>query len=206
MKASTHYTQPRRKSRTIFFLRALEIRGYRIAVARSSVLPGRRFREPPRSILRLVQQVQTHIDIEAPASLIWAILADVGRYQRWNPLIRGIHGHIRTGAQIEIRLNLPGGEEVRVRATIVYVREERELRWRDRWALPGLFSSERRFRFEQLPHGRVRLYHGERAQGILVPLLTKRRRLRGEAGFDAMNIALKQRAERASSSGAATTS
>jgi hypothetical protein len=34
-------------------------------------------------------------------------------------------------------------------------------------------------------------------QGIMVPLLSQRRRLRGRSGFDAMNSALKQRAERA---------
>jgi hypothetical protein len=33
----------------------------------------------------------------------------------------------------------------------------------------------------------------------MVPLLAQRRRLRGKSGFDAMNAALKQRAERACS-------
>ena len=43
-----------------------------------------------------MQQFQTHIDIEAPASLVWANLADFGRYQRWSPLIRGVlRGRLR---------------------------------------------------------------------------------------------------------------
>ena len=153
-----------------------------------------------------MQQVQTHIDIEAPASLVWAILADFGRYQRWNPLIRGVLGHLRTGAQIEVKLRSPRGEELSVRAMVVHVREERELRWRERWTLPGLFSSERRFRVEPLPRGGVRFHHGEQVEGIMVPLLTRRRRLRVQLGFDAMNTALKRRAERACATGVAAIS
>ena len=131
-----------------------------------------------------MQEVQTYIDIGAPASLVWAILADFATYRRWNPLIRGVLGRPSNGAEIEISLRSPQGEDVSIRSTIVRVREPRELRWRERWTVPGLFSSERRFRIEQ-------------ARGIMVPLLNQRRRLRGKSGFDAMNTALKQRAERA---------
>ena len=172
----------------------------------SGTLLSRPSRAPPRSILCSMQQVETHIDIGAPASLVWAILTDFRRYQRWNPLIRGVLGHLRTGAQIEVKLRSPRGEELSVRATVVHVREERELRWRESWTPPGLFSSERRFRVEHLPRGGVRFHHGEQAHGIMVPLLAGRRRLRGQSGLDAMNTALKQRAERALATDAAAIS
>jgi hypothetical protein len=74
----------------------------------------------------------------------------------------------------------------------VFVREEREMKWLDRWRIPGLFTSERRFRLVPLAHGGVRFHHEERAQGML----GLRRRVRGQPGFDAMASALKQRAER----------
>jgi len=144
-----------------------------------------------------MRQVQTQIDIQAPASLVWAILADFGTYRRWNPLIRGVLGKLRAGGEIEVRLRSREGSDVSVRYTIVRAREPRELRWLDRWTVPGLFSSERRFRIESLPEGGVRFHHGEQAQGIMVPLLAQRRQLRGKAGLEAMNTALKQRAERA---------
>ena len=144
-----------------------------------------------------MREIQTYIDIGAPASLVWGILADFGTYRRWNPLIRGVLGRPSNGAEIEIRLRSPQGEDVSIRSTIVRVREPRELRWRERWTVPGLFSSERRFRIEPLDEGGVRFHHGEQARGIMVPLLNQRRRLRGKSGFDAMNTALKQRAERA---------
>jgi hypothetical protein len=144
-----------------------------------------------------MQQTLTHIDIAAPASLVWAILADFGRYGRWNPLIRGVLGRVAAGARIEVRLTSGKGEEVSFHSTIVHAREPRELHWREQWTVPGLFASEHRFRIEPLPEGGVRFHHGEKVSGILVPLLLQRRRLRGKYAFDAMNIALKQRAERA---------
>jgi hypothetical protein len=149
-----------------------------------------------------MQEIHTHIDIEAPASLVWAILADFGTYRRWNPLIRGVLGRPSAGAQIEIRLTSPRGDDVSVRSTIVHVREPRELRWQEHWTLPALFRSEHRFRIEPLDDGGVRFHHGEQVRGIMVPLLKQRRRLRDRHGFDAMNAALKQRAERAWAGGA----
>jgi len=153
-----------------------------------------------------MKEVKTHIDIEAPAALVWAILADFGTYRRWNPLIRGVFGRPSSGSEIEVRLGSPVGDDISTRSTIVRVHEPRELRWRERWTLPGLFSSERRFRIEPLAAGGVRFHHGEQVRGIMVPLLAQRRRLRGESGFDAMNTALKTRAERACAGRPATAS
>lgn len=68
--------------------------------------------------------------------------------------------------------------------------------WIEWWAVRGLFVSERRFRLEPLPSG-VRFRRGEQVRGIMMPLPRKRRRLRRRAGFDAMNAALKRRAEHA---------
>jgi len=69
--------------------------------------------------------------------------------------------------------------------------------WLEWWSVPGLFASERRFRIEPLPQGGVRFHHGEQVRGIMVPLLGQRRRLLGRAGLEAMNSALKLRAEHA---------
>lgn len=142
-----------------------------------------------------VQQVHTHIDIDAPASVVWGILADFGMYRRWNPLIRGVLGHPVSGRQIEIRLAAPPGADVAARLTIVYLRQDHAMTWLEWWTVPGLFASERRFRIEPRPQGGVRFHHGEQVRGIMVPLLGQRRRLLGRAGLEAMNTALKLRAE-----------
>jgi len=144
-----------------------------------------------------MSETHSHVDINVPAALVWAILADFRAYRRWNPLIRGILGHAERGRRIEVTLCSSSGRQLRSRPTIVFLREEREMKWLDRWRVPGLFSSERRFQIEPLPQGGVRFHHDEQARGLLVSLLGLRRRLRSQPGFDAMAHALKQRAERA---------
>jgi hypothetical protein len=144
-----------------------------------------------------MRQVHTHVDIDAPAAVVWGILADFGMYRRWNPLIRSVLGRAESGRQIEVRLAAPPGADLAARLTIVYLRQHHEMRWVEWWSVPGLYASERRFRLEPLPGGAVRFHHGEQVRGVMVPLLGRRRRLRGRAGFEAMNAALKQRAEQA---------
>jgi hypothetical protein len=144
-----------------------------------------------------MSETHSQVDIAVPAALVWAILADFRTYGRWNPLIRSILGHPLAGRTIEISVRAASGEERRSRPKVVVIREGREMKWLDRWPIPGLFSSERRFRIVPLPQGGVRFHHDERAQGVLVFLLGLRRRQRSQPGFDAMASALKQRAERA---------
>ena len=170
-------------------------------------LPLIRFLVPARSPARIaraagptlasMKDVKTYIDIQAPASLVWAILTDFGTYQRWNPLMRGVLGRAVIGTRIEVRFRSPRGDDVGVRSIVVRVREPRELHWLERWSVPGMFSSEHRFRIESLPEGGIRFHHIVKTRGMLAPLLGQRRRLREKTGFDAMNSALKQRAERA---------
>jgi hypothetical protein len=144
-----------------------------------------------------MSETHSQVDIAVPAALVWAILADFRAYGRWNPLIRGILGHPERGRTIEIKVRSSSGRDQRSRPKIIVVREEREMKWLDCWGVPGLFSSERRFRIVPLPQGGVRFHHDERARGLLVSLLGLRHRQRGQPGFDAMASALKQRAERA---------
>jgi hypothetical protein len=144
-----------------------------------------------------MDETHTQIDISAPAPIVWSILVDFGLYRRWNPLIRGVLGHAGGGRQIEVSLAAPPGANITARLQIAQFHEDREMTWLEWWSLPGLFASERRFRIESLPQGGVRFHHDERVRGIMVPLLWARRRSRARAGFDAMNAALKLRAERA---------
>ncbi len=143
-----------------------------------------------------MRQIDSRIDIAAPAALVWAILADFRTYGRWNPLILGVLGMASAGRRIEIRVRARAGGDVTCRPIIVRLREPREMDWVETWRWPGVYRSERRFRIETLPSGDVRFHHGERVDGMLAPLLGVRR-AGTQSELDAMNRALKQRAERA---------
>jgi hypothetical protein len=83
--------------------------------------------------------------------------------------------------------------DARRRASLV-AEPRRELRWLGRLFVPGIFDGEHIFRIEPLEHGRSRFVQAERFSGVLVPLLRKTLE-QTRHGFEAMNEALRQRAE-----------
>ena len=94
-------------------------------------------------------------------------------------------------------LTPPGQRAMTFRPTVVKLEPGRELRWLGRLGVAGLFDGEHGFRVEPLGGESCRLAHFEQFKGVLVaPILW----LAGDAtraGFEAMNKALKARAERA---------
>ena len=73
---------------------------------------------------------------------------------------------------------------------VVAAVRERELRWRGRVLLPGVFDGEHVFRLDD--QGRTcRLHHAERFAGVLVPFLGVGLLEATRRGFEAMNTALK---------------
>jgi hypothetical protein len=146
-----------------------------------------------------MQEISTQIDIDASASIVWGILTDFGAYRRWNPLIASILGFARRGHTIMLiqkRGSLHAGRETTVIRHVAHVREPYELQWRGNWAHQWVFASERRFRIESLPEGRVRFHQSERFDGIAATFLWRGLQRKLMAGFGAMNRALKERAER----------
>jgi hypothetical protein len=70
----------------------------------------------------------------------------------------------------------------------------RELRWLGRFLVPGLFDGEHVHLLDRLEAGRTRYRQSESFRGLLVPL-TGGLLAATQQGFDAMNTALKARAE-----------
>jgi hypothetical protein len=84
---------------------------------------------------------------------------------------------------------------MRFRPTVLCVRPERELRWRGRLFIPGLFDGEHYFLINPINDGKVDFVHGENFSGLLV-LFLGGVLAATEAGFRAMNTALKEKVER----------
>ena len=79
------------------------------------------------------------------------------------------------------------------RPTVQVVEEGRKLEWLGRLLMPGVFDGRHTFTLEPTATG-TRLTQEETFTGILVPL-TGGTMAKTEAGFRAMNEALKARAE-----------
>lgn len=147
--------------------------------------------------LRREEGIETEIEIAAPPAVVWRVLTEFEAYPDWNPLIRRITGPAREGAELDVVLRLPGADaggadDMSFQPTLLTFRPGREMRWLGRLWLPGIFDAEHWFLLEGTAEGKTRLRHGEDFSGLLVFIMNAEETL---AGFQAMNEALKQRAE-----------
>jgi hypothetical protein len=141
-------------------------------------------------------KLETFVDIAAGARQVWAILTDFPAYPQWNPFIVTIEGKARPGAVLTLRLVLPGKPAMTFKPRLKVVAPPRELRWVGQVLAPGLLDGEHGFEIEALASDRCRLRHVEDFSGVLVPLFIPALQQATRAGFEAMNQALKERAER----------
>jgi hypothetical protein len=148
-----------------------------------------------------MKRIRVVTDIAAPVETVWAELCAVSTYPDWNPFIKQFTGTLHPGTRPEVRIAPPGGRAMTFRPTITRVEEGRRLEWLGRLVLPGIFDGRHSFQLEALVNGSTRLTQAEEFSGILValpgPLLERTR-----TGFEAMNEALRLRAERAASAAA----
>jgi hypothetical protein len=145
-----------------------------------------------------MRMVSSEIEIAAPAAPVWDVLTNMERYPEWNPFIREITGTLQVGERLSVRIQPPGGRAMTFRPTVRSFAPERELVWLGHLVIPGLFDGEHRFSIQPLEGDQVRFRQVETFRGLLVPL-TQSMLTRTARGFEAMNRALKERAESVSS-------
>ena len=143
-----------------------------------------------------MKSIRVATQIAAPVEIIWAELSAVTTYAEWNPFITRFEGTLVVGARPEVRIAPPGGRPMSFRPTITVVEEGKRLEWLGRLIMPGVFDGRHSFQLEAIGNDRTRLTQSEEFSGLLIPLtgsvLDKTR-----AGFEAMNEALRLRAESA---------
>ena len=138
--------------------------------------------------------ITTSTDIAAPADRVWEVLSDLRAYARWNPEITVVSGHAAKGEALTLRVRSGSGTST-VRPTVTAADSARDLRWSSHYhEIGGLADGEQRFTIEPSGPGRVRFTQAETFRGIAVPFI--HHALAASCSrFDAMNAALKERAE-----------
>ena len=137
--------------------------------------------------------IETDIEINASAEVVWNILTDLGEYDEWNPFITEATGKIHRGEQLKIHIQPPGARGMTFRPTVLTAERGRRLEWLGRLLIPKVFDGHHQLHIQALDSDRVRFVQREEFSGILVPVF-----LNEEAtaqGFREMNEALKERAE-----------
>lgn len=146
--------------------------------------------------LRTVRTIRSAIEIRAPLEVVWHVLTDFAAYPAWNPHLRRVKGRPREGRRIFIHSQPEGGRPIQFRPRVVTWQPPYELRWRSTLVSRRLFSAEHGFRLVPLGDDRVRFVQDETFSGLLVPLYARLRLPATRRGFEQMNQALRERAER----------
>lgn len=132
------------------------------------------------------------IDIGAAPMEVWAILTDLSSYHEWNPLFVEASGDVAVGQRITLRSKHPAnGRLMTVKPKITVAQAGADLRWTS--SLPGIMSGEHTFTLTPADGG-TRVMQSETFRGLLTRFAGKTFS-NAEASFQALNEALKERAE-----------
>ena len=140
-------------------------------------------------------ELHSEIEIGASPQVVWDVLTDLGAYPQWNPFITEARGEVEVGARLTNRLEPPGGRAMTFRPVITAAEPANTLEWLGRFGVPGVFDGRHRFELVETPSGGTRLVHTEHFRGALVRMLRTSLDTSTLDGFEAMNEALKARAE-----------
>ena len=82
-------------------------------------------------------EIRSEIDIEAPPEAVWAQLADLGRYEEWNPFITRAEGTAEAGQRLSLRMQPSGGRAMTIRPTVTSASQGSAFEWLGHLGVPG---------------------------------------------------------------------
>ena len=141
-------------------------------------------------------ELHTEIDIDAAPEKVWQVLVDLDRYPEWNPFITSSVGTPEVGETLVNRMDPPDGKALTFKPEVTVVDDGKTFEWLGRLGLPGVFDGRHRFEIEASATG-TRLTQRESFDGVLVRFFRKSLDTNTKSGFEALNVALKARAESA---------
>lgn len=137
-------------------------------------------------------EISAATEIAASPQQVWAVLTDLASYPEWNPLFREASGQLTAGARVTLKSVHPAnGRLMTVKVKVLAAEPATELRWAS--SLPGIITGEHSFTLTPAEGG-TRLVQTETYRGLLARMSAKSIS-RTKASFEALNQAIKQRAE-----------
>jgi len=141
------------------------------------------------------KKLRSHVEIDATPQRVWQVLSDFGSYPQWNPFITRAEGQAQPSSRLVMRMQPVGARAVTLRPTVVESTPGHRLRWLGKYGIAGIFDAEHCFTITARDDGGVRLAQDETFTGVLVPLMARSLDRHTRPAFEAMNAALKHRAE-----------
>lgn len=137
--------------------------------------------------------LETKIDIDAPAHIVWSILDDLESYPEWNEVIPRIEGRTTLDRKVAAFFTPPGQKPMTIKPKLTRVVPLRELRWVSK--IPVIMRFEHIFKIKPTGKNSCQFIQNETFEGLIVPLLWKQISTNVRKSYSDMNLALKLRAE-----------
>jgi len=147
-----------------------------------------------------LKTIETKIVIDSTAEKVWDILTNFEEYELWNPFMTKVIGSAYLGSQIEVNIKTISGKKRTYYPIITSCETNKELRWKGKSFLPGVFDGERIFILEKFNDDKILFSHKEIFSGLGVKLVGNKLDESLRQSFVRMNEALKVRAENLSES------
>ena len=143
-----------------------------------------------------MQEIQTKIEIAAPATSVWAILTDFNNWKEWNPIVNQVSGTASLGSELSVLMRAKDSNEgPKYKPVITIFEAPRSFRWRAKMGFEFLFTNDKVFELKETASG-TKLIHKELFSGILVPLFYSKLEKGVPPMLQSMNEALKKAAEK----------
>ncbi len=142
-----------------------------------------------------MKAIETHIIVDCTPEKIWDILTNFEKYESWNPFMTKVEGDAKLGAKIKVQIRTMRGKQRIYHPIITRFEINKELRWKGKSFLPGIFDGERIFLINKTADNKVAFFHKELFSGLGVKLVGNKLDENLGEGFEKMNLALKKRAE-----------
>ncbi len=139
-------------------------------------------------------KIEYRLGVQAPAEVIWSLIADIDAWPSWNPLYTRAQGRVRIGAPVSLEMSLAGHPVRQIESTVLDWVPNDQLHLRSS-GLGGLVRSIRYIEIEAIAGSGCIFSNGELFAGWLGPHIAKRQRSSLRAGFTAMGEAMRARAE-----------
>ena len=142
-----------------------------------------------------MKTIETQILVNSTPEKIWNILINFEEYELWNPFMTKVVGDAKLGSKIMVKIQTVRGKERTYYPIITKFEIDKELRWKGKSFMPGIFDGERIFIIEKSTNNQVSFLHKEIFTGLGVKFVGDKLGKDLKESFDKMNISLKSRAE-----------
>ncbi len=141
-------------------------------------------------------KVSSEILINATPQKIYSILTDFKDFPTWNPFITSIAGDLEVGKSLAVTISPPNSGKNSFKPKVLIVDKDKQISWLGILLFNGIFNGEHHLVLNDNGNGTTTFKQYENFTGILVPLFKTKLEVNTKKGFELMNEALKEEAEK----------